>query len=119
MVLTALGGALALLADLWWATGHLLISPSGPAVTMLAGAVLVAALACLAGGARLARISTVVPQLSRARALRDQKASAKGHLNFVDIEVIELCQCAPDAHRLRGAADRGWHGWIKGSKTGK
>src|ERR1700735_963654 len=47
------------------------------------------------------------------------KASAKGHLNFVDIEVIELCQCAPDAHRLRGAADRGWHGWIKCSKTGK
>ena len=72
MVLTALGGALALLADLWWATGHLLISPSGPAVTMLAGAVLVAALACLAGGARLARISTVVPQLSRARALREK-----------------------------------------------
>ena len=72
MVLTALGGVLALLADLWWATGHLLISPSGPAVTILAGAVLVTALACLAGGARLNRISTVVPLLSRARALREK-----------------------------------------------
>ena len=71
-MLTALGGALTLLADLWWATGHLLISPSGPAVTMLAGAVLVAALACLAGGARLARTATVVPLLSRARALREK-----------------------------------------------
>jgi hypothetical protein len=72
VVLTPLSGALALLADLWWVIGHLLISPSGPAVTMLAGAVLVAALTCLAGGATLGRISTVVPLLRRARALREK-----------------------------------------------
>jgi hypothetical protein len=72
VVVTALGGVLTLLADLWWATGHLLTSPPGPAMTMLAGAVLVAALACLAGGARLNRLSTVAPLLRRARALREK-----------------------------------------------
>jgi hypothetical protein len=72
---------LALLAGLWWATGHLLLSPSGLGVTLLGGAVLggavlVAALACLAGGARLARISAAVPLLSRASALREKSWGA-------------------------------------------
>jgi hypothetical protein len=67
---------LAVLADLWRTTGHLLLSPSAAlptlAVTMLAAAVLVAALSCLAQGGRLARISAAVPQLSRAAALREK-----------------------------------------------
>jgi hypothetical protein len=72
-----LGGVFALLADLWWATGHLLLSPSGLAVTVLGGAVLggavlVAALAGLAGGSRLARISAAVPLVRRASALREK-----------------------------------------------
>lgn len=72
MVVTVLSAVVTLLADLWWSTGHLLISPSGLGVSVLAGAVLVAALACLAGGATLTRISTAVPQLSRACALREK-----------------------------------------------
>jgi Family of unknown function (DUF6412) len=77
VVLAALGGVITLLADLWWATGHLLLSPSASTVTVLAGtvlagAVLLAAVACLAGGARVARISAAVPLLSRARALREK-----------------------------------------------
>jgi hypothetical protein len=72
VVLTALGGLVGLLADPWWAMGHLLVSPAGLAVTVLAGTVLLAALACLAGGGRLARISAAAPLLSRARALREK-----------------------------------------------
>jgi hypothetical protein len=71
-VAAVLAGVITLLADLWWVTGHLLVSPSGLAVTVLAGAVLVAALACLAGGAKLARIATTAPLLSRSRALREK-----------------------------------------------
>ena len=75
MVLTVAGTVLAMLADLWRSTGHLLLSPSGLptlAVTVLAAAVLVAALSCLAQGGRLARIAAAVPQLSRAAALREK-----------------------------------------------
>ena len=75
MVLTALGTGHAALADLWWMTGHLLISPSGlstAAVTVLAAAVLVGALSCLARGGELARIAAAVPQLRRAAALREK-----------------------------------------------
>jgi hypothetical protein len=76
VVLTALGSVATLLADLWWATGHLLVSPSGLAVTVLAGAVLVAALGCLVAGAGLARVTAAVPLLSRARALREKSWGA-------------------------------------------
>jgi hypothetical protein len=86
VVLAVLGGVIALLADLWWATGHLLVSPSSLAVTVLAGAVLVAALACLAGRAKLAQISAAVPLLSRASALREKSWGA-----------AFLRQCDPDA----------------------
>ena len=75
MVATALGTVLAMLADLWWMTGHLLASPSGLptlAVSVLAVAVLVSALSALARGGRLARIAAAVPQLSRAAALREK-----------------------------------------------
>lgn len=75
MVLTAPGTVLAVLADLWWMTGHLLASPAGlptVTVTVLAAAVLVGALSCLAHGGRLARIAAAVPQLSRAAALREK-----------------------------------------------
>jgi hypothetical protein len=76
MVLAALSGVLAPLADLWRLTGHILVAPaslSALAVTMLAGAVLVAALAvCLASGARLGRASATVPLIRRAAALREK-----------------------------------------------
>jgi hypothetical protein len=76
VVMTALGSVFALLSHLWWATGHLVLSPPGLAASVLAGVVLVAALACLSGGARSARISAAVPQLSRARALRKKSWGA-------------------------------------------
>jgi hypothetical protein len=41
------------------------------------------------------------------------KASAQSHWNPADIEVVEFRQCAPNPHRLRGAADGGWQGRIK------
>jgi hypothetical protein len=69
----ALGSVLAVLAALWQATGHLLLSPYGLqtlAVAVLAGAALLAARGCLADGARLARIGAAVPLIGRASALR-------------------------------------------------
>ena len=76
MVLTGLLGVLAPLADLARETGHLLLAPAGlsaVAVTVLAGAVLAGALAaCLASGARLGRLSTAVPLVRRAAALREK-----------------------------------------------
>jgi uncharacterized protein DUF6412 len=86
VVLSALGTVLAVLADLWRMTGHLLASPSGPptmAVTVLAVAVLVGALSWLARGGRLARIAAAVPQLSRAAALREKSRRA-GYLRQRD-----------------------------------
>jgi hypothetical protein len=71
---TALTGALALLAGLWHGAGHVLLAPSGlsaTAVTVLAGAILVSALAVgLASGARLGRSSAATPLVRRAAALR-------------------------------------------------
>jgi hypothetical protein len=76
MVLTGLLSILALLADLWRGTGHVLLAPpnlSAVAVTLLAGAVLGGALAvCLAGGARLGHLSAAVPLIRRAAALREK-----------------------------------------------
>jgi hypothetical protein len=86
VVLSALGTVIAVLADLWRMTGHLLVSPSGPptlAVTVLAVAVLAGALSCLARGGRLARIAAAVPQLSRAAALREKSWRA-GYLRQRD-----------------------------------
>ncbi len=75
-VLTALSPVLGLLADLWQATGHLLLTPSGPAglaVAALTVSVLAGALAVgLASGARLGRIAAAVPLISRAAALREK-----------------------------------------------
>ena len=66
---------LALLADLWQLTVHVMAGSSGLsalAVT-LAGAVLVGTLAiCLASGARLGRLSAAVPLARRAAALREK-----------------------------------------------
>jgi hypothetical protein len=90
VVLTALGSVLALLADLWRGAEHVLLAPSSLptlALTLLAGAVLAAALAaCLASGARLARVSAAVPLMSRAAALRQKSWGA-----------AFLRQCDPDA----------------------
>lgn len=71
----AVWGALAtLLADLWRATGHvLLVSPGlpGTAMTALAVAVLVGALAaCLARASLIGRITAAIPLTGRASALR-------------------------------------------------
>jgi len=75
-VLTGLLGFLALLADLWHGTEHVLLAPSGlsaAALTVLAGAVLAGALAaCLAGGAGPGRLSAAVPLIRRAAALREK-----------------------------------------------
>ena len=74
--MTAMSPVLALLADLWRVTGHLLVAPSaltGLAVTALAVTVLAGALAvCLASGARIGRIAEAIPLLSRAAALREK-----------------------------------------------
>ena len=75
-MLTGLLGFLALLADLWHGTEHVLLAPSGlsaAALTVLAGAVLAGALAaCLASGASLGRLSAAVPLIRRAAALREK-----------------------------------------------
>jgi hypothetical protein len=76
VVLTALAGALAPLAELWHGTGHVLVAPSGlsaVAVTLLAGTILAGALAaCLASGAGLGRLSAGAPLARRATALREK-----------------------------------------------
>ncbi len=75
-MLTGLLSVLALLADLWHVTQHLLLAPSSlsaVAVTVLAGAVLAGALAAgLASGARIGRLSAAVPLIRRAAALREK-----------------------------------------------
>jgi hypothetical protein len=75
-VLASLLSVLALLADLWHVTQHLLLAPSSlsaVAVTVLAGAVLAGALAAgLASGARIGRVSAAVPLVRRAAALREK-----------------------------------------------
>jgi len=76
VVLAGLLSVLAPLADLARETSHLLLAPASPsavAVTLLAGAVLAGALAtCLASGAGIARLSTAVPLIRRAAALREK-----------------------------------------------
>lgn len=75
MVPTTLLSVLALLADLWHGTEHVLLAPSGltAVVSILAGAVLAGALAAwLASDARLGRLTTAVPLLRRAAALREK-----------------------------------------------
>jgi uncharacterized protein DUF6412 len=66
----------ALLADLWRATGHLLLAPGGltsSAMTALAVTMLVGALVlCLASAAWLGRVSTALPLPGRAAALREK-----------------------------------------------
>ena len=65
-----------LLADLWQAAGHLLLAPSGlsgVAVTALAVAVLVGAVAaCLECASLSGRISAAIPLTGRASALREK-----------------------------------------------
>ena len=83
-MLTGLLSVLALLADLWRGTEHVLLAPSSVsavAVTVLAGAVLAGVLAdalaaCLASAARLGRLSAAVPLLRRAAALREKSRRA-------------------------------------------
>ena len=76
VVLTGLLSFLALLADLWHGTEHVLLAPSSMSavlVSVLAGAVLAGALAaCLASGASLGRLSAAVPLIRRAAALREK-----------------------------------------------
>jgi len=76
VVLTGLLSVLALLADLTRETSHLLLAPaslSAVAVTVLAGAVLAGALAaCVASGTGLGQLSTAVPLIRRAAALREK-----------------------------------------------
>ena len=75
-MLTGLLSVLALLADLWHGTEHVLLAPSSlsaVAVTVLAGAVLAGVLAaCLASAAGLGRLSAAVPLVRRAAALREK-----------------------------------------------
>jgi hypothetical protein len=75
VVPTTLLSVLALLAGLWHGTEHVLLAPSSPTavVSILAGAVLAGALsAWLASDARLGRMTTAVPLLRRAAALREK-----------------------------------------------
>ena len=76
MVLTWLLSVLAPLADLARVTSHLLLAPaslSAVVLTVLAGAILAGTLAaCLASGAVLGRLSTAVPLIRRAAALREK-----------------------------------------------
>ena len=74
-MLTGLLTFLALLADLWHGTEHVLLAPSGlsVALTVLAGAMLAGALAArLASGARPGRPAAAVPLIRRAAALREK-----------------------------------------------
>jgi hypothetical protein len=70
------GALVTLLADLWQATGHLLLASSGSsgtAVTALAVAVLIGALAaCVACASLVGRISSAIPLNVRASALREK-----------------------------------------------
>jgi uncharacterized membrane protein len=76
VVLTGLLSVLAPLAELARETSHPMLAPaslSAVAVALLAGAVLAGALAaCLASGAGTGRLSTAVPLLRRAAALREK-----------------------------------------------
>jgi hypothetical protein len=75
MVMTALGGLLAMLAGLLRDLAQLAVSPSGMTVlaaTVLAGAMFVAALALLTSVAGVSRTTAALPLIRRARALREK-----------------------------------------------
>jgi hypothetical protein len=76
VVLTVWGVLVTLLADLWQATGHILLTPSGlsgAAMTALAVSLLVSAGAtCLATACWLGRIAAAAPPACRAAALREK-----------------------------------------------
>jgi Family of unknown function (DUF6412) len=80
MVITALGSLLAMLAGLLRDLAQLAVSPSGLigpaatalAATVLAGAVLAAALSLLTSVAGVSRTAAALPQVRRARALREK-----------------------------------------------
>jgi hypothetical protein len=75
MVLTALGGVLAVLAGLLRDLTQLAATPSGLTVlagTVLAGAMFAAVLALLTSAAGVSRATAAVPMIRRARALREK-----------------------------------------------
>ena len=75
MVMTALGGLLAMLAGLLRDLAQLAVSPSGMtalAATVLAGAMFAAVLALLTSVAGVSRSAAALPLIHRARALREK-----------------------------------------------
>jgi hypothetical protein len=75
MVMTALGGLLAVLAGLLRDLAQLAVSPSGMtalAATVLAGAMFAAVLALLTSVAGVSRSAAALPLVRRARALREK-----------------------------------------------
>ena len=80
MAITALGSLLAMLAGLLRDLAQLAVGPSGLigptatalAATVLAGAMLAAVLALLTSVAGVSRTAAVLPQVRRARALREK-----------------------------------------------
>ena len=75
MVMTALGGLLAMLAGLLRDLAQLAVSPSGMtalAATVLAGAMFAAVLALLTSVAGVSRSAAALPLVRRARALREK-----------------------------------------------
>ena len=89
MVMTALGGLLAMLAGLLRDLAQLAVSPSGLtalAATVLAGAMFAAVLALLTSVADVSRTAAALPLTRRARALREKSWRA-----------AFLRQCDPDA----------------------
>ena len=75
MVMTALGGLLAVLAGLLRDLAQLAVSPSGMtalAATVLAGAMFAAVLALLTSVAGVSRTAAALPLIRRARALREK-----------------------------------------------
>jgi hypothetical protein len=89
MMMTTLGGLLAILAGLLRDLAQLAVSPSGMtalAATVLAGAMFAAALALLTSVAGVSRTAAALPLIRRARALREKSWRA-----------AFLRQCDPDA----------------------
>jgi hypothetical protein len=89
MMMTTLGGLLAMLAGLLRDLAQLAVSPSGMtalAATVLAGAMFAAALALLTSVAGVSRTAAALPLIRRARALREKSWRA-----------AFLRQCDPDA----------------------
>jgi len=75
MVMTALGGLLAMLAGLLRDLAQLAVSPSGMtalAATVLAGAMFAAVLALLTSVAGVSRTAAALPLVRRARALLEK-----------------------------------------------